>query len=55
MQSHNTNPMEAAHSHGVKNTTLILFYFQRLLPDFALTYDMVLHNMPKCEISETLS
>ncbi len=40
--------MEAIISHGVKNTILILFYSQEPPFPFALTYDMVLHNVPKC-------
>ena len=46
--------MEAAHSHGVKNTTLILLYSQEPLFPFALTYDMLLHNMPKCKKSRNI-
>ena len=33
--------MEASNSHGVKNITLILFYFQEHPFLFAFTYDMV--------------
>lgn len=47
--------MKATHSHGVKNTTLILLYLQELPFDFALTCDMVLHNIPKCKKSHNIS
>ena len=41
--------MEAANSYGGKNTTLILFCFQEHMFFFSFTYDMALHNTPKCE------
>ena len=48
------NPMEAACLHGVKNITLILFYLWEHPFPFALTYDMVVHNIPKCEKSRNI-
>lgn len=41
--------MEAACLHGGLYITLILFYSQELPFLFAFTYDMVLHNILKCE------
>ena len=41
--------MEYANSLGGTNTTLILFCPKEYPFLFAFTYDMVLHNTPKCE------
>ena len=41
--------MEAINSPGGKNTPFIPFLSPKPLFSFALTYDMALHNTPKCE------
>jgi hypothetical protein len=46
--------MEAINSHGGKNITLIHVLSHELLFPFALTYDMALHNMSKCEKSRNI-